>query len=425
MRPERAAAGRAGEGAGDNGRGRLARSDADLRPSPQPTETACVRRLVWTAYLVMAAEGFLVYAVGFITPYVERTLHVDPWLAALPNSCMALGLALGGILAKGMNRRIGAQGAVRAWLVLMAVAGLLLSAPVSIVVTIAGGTAFGVALGGWLVHVNGALGPGPRGALLLSRANLWSVAGGLVGPIVLSAAAGTIGWWFGTLTPVPFLVALAFVIPGSPARDVPAEAGAHEGPLPRAFWLAWAYLALCIGAEFSYVVWGSQVASARTGISTEAATGLASLYVVGMVGGRFAASLVHVGPRRSLAVLRAGTAVTALGAMVVWLAPGPALAGLGLFLGGLGMAPIYPFAASLALGHARHAPVRASARLTLASSSAIFSAPLLLGVVAGVTGVTGAWLLVVALLVAAFAAALRVAAPPEAVTAEPLEALPA
>jgi hypothetical protein len=27
-----------------------------------------VRRLIWTAYLVMGVEGFLIYAVGFITP---------------------------------------------------------------------------------------------------------------------------------------------------------------------------------------------------------------------------------------------------------------------------------------------------------------------------------------------------------------------
>lgn len=383
-----------------------------------------MRRLVWTAYLVMAAEGFLVYAVGFITPYVQATLHVEPWLAALPNSCMALGLAVGGMVAKRLNQRFGAQRAIRAWLVLMAVAGVLLSAPISIVVTIAGGGAFGIALGGWLVHVNGALGQGPRGALLLSRANLWSVAGGLVGPIVLSAAAASIGWWYGSLAPVPFLIALVFVIPGSPARDAPADAAVREPSLPRAFWLAWAYLALCIGAEFSYVVWGAQVASARTGISTEAATSLASLYVVGMVGGRLAASIVRVAPGRSLTVLRAGTAVTALGALVVWLAPDPALAGLGLLLGGLGMAPIYPFAASLALGHAPHAPVRASARLTFASSSAIFTAPLVLGVVAGATGVVGAWLIVLAILVSAFALGLRVTASAEPV-AEGLEVLPA
>ncbi len=383
-----------------------------------------MRRLIWTAYVVMAAEGFLVYAVGFITPFVRDTLHVEPWLAAMPNSLMAVGLGLGGVAARQLNTRFGAQRAIRAWLLLMSGAGLLLAMPVSIVVTMVGGLVFGVALGGWLVHVNSALGQGPRGGLLLTRANLSSVVGGLAGPLVLSAAAATIGWWYGTLAPLPVLVVLAFVIPGSPARDAPVAEGAPEPPLSREFWLSWVFLTLCIGAEFSYVVWGSQVAAARTGISTNAATGLASIYVVGMIGGRLAASFVHIGPGRSLLVVRAGTVLTALGAVVLWLAPHPELSALGLLLCGLGMAPIYPFAASLALAHAPAAPVRASARLTLASSSAIFTAPLLLGVVVSVTGIVGAWAIVLALLVVAFAVVLRVSAPAVAIE-QPAGVLPA
>ncbi len=381
-----------------------------------------MRRLIWTAYVVMVAEGFLVYAVGFITPFVRDTLHVEPWLAAMPNSLMAVGLGLGGAAARRLNTRLGAQRAIRAWLLLMSAAGLLLATPVSIVVTIAGGFLFGVALGGWLVHVNSALGQGPRGGLLLTRANLYSVVGGLIGPLVLSAAAATIGWWYGTLLPLPFLVVLAFVIPGSPAHDAPLGRGASEPPLSRAFWLSWVFLTLCIGAEFSYVVWGSQMATARTGITTEAATGLASLYVVGMVGGRSAASFVRVGPERSLLVLRAGTSLTALGALIVWLAPNAALAGVGLLLCGLGMAPIYPFAASLAIAHAPDAPVRASARLTLASSFAIFAAPLMLGVVVSATGIVVAWGIVLALLAMAFAVVLRVSVP--TVVIEPAGVLP-
>jgi len=48
-----------------------------------------VRRLIATAYLLMACQGFLVYAIGFITPYLERDLGAAPWLAAVPVSAMA------------------------------------------------------------------------------------------------------------------------------------------------------------------------------------------------------------------------------------------------------------------------------------------------------------------------------------------------
>lgn len=373
-----------------------------------------MRRLIWTAYLVMAAEGFLVYAVGFITPYVQASLHVAPWLAQMPNSLMAVGMLLGGTLARGINARYGADRTIRYWVLGFALSGVLLAAPVHVLVTIAGGFVFGASLGGWLVHVNSALGRGASGALLLMRANLWSVVGGLVGPLVLSAAASSVGWWYGVLTPVPFLLVLAFGTPGSPARDAAAETGQAEPSLPRAYWLAWLFLALCISAEFSYVVWGAQVVASRTGIPTEAATGLASLFVLGMVVGRLLASIARAGAARQLLVLRAGAAVTAVGAVLTWAAPQPWLAGLGLFLGGLGMSPIYPIGVSLALAHAPHAPIHASARLTLASGAAILSAPLVLGLVAGVAGIVAAWLIVVAILVGACALALGLRQPESA-----------
>jgi len=370
-----------------------------------------VRRLLWTAYTVMVFEGFLIYAVGFITPFVQATLRVDPWIASLPNSLMAVGMGLGGAAARRLNARFGAERAIRAWLVAMAVAAVLLAAPVHILVTIAGGVLFGAAAGGWLVHVNSALGQGPRGGLMLTRANLASVSGSLAGPLVLSLAAASIGWWYGALLPVPFVLALAFVTPGSPARDRPTDAGIAEPPLSREFWLAWLFLALCIGAEFSYVVWGAQIVSTRTGITTETATGLASAFVAGMVGGRLMASIVHIDNRRQLGVLRLGAALTLIGALVVWAATAPAVDAIGLFLGGLGMSAIYPYGASLALAHAPDAPVRASARLTLASSSSIFAAPLVLGLVAGTVGIVGAWAIVVVLLALALALVLRVGVP--------------
>lgn len=370
-----------------------------------------MRRLIWTAYVAMGGIGYLVYAVGFITPYLRHDLGVAPWVAALPNSAMAVGLGVGGVSARALNARLGAQRAARGWLLVMALGGVLLATPVSILVTIAGGFAFGASLGGTLVHVNSALGQGERGGLLLTRANLASNVAGVVGPLALSAAASGIGWWYGSLVPVPFLLALVLVMPGSPARDLRTGRDAVEPPLPGAFWLSWAFLTLGIGAEFSYVVWGSQVVAARTGLTQEAATGLASLFVAGMVGGRLAASLVGIGARRQLLVLRAGTAVTALGALVVWLAQRPEVAGAGLLLGGIGMAPIYPFAASLALAHAPDAPIRASARLTLASSVAIFTAPLVLGVAAGAVGVVGAWLIALAILAVAFVLVARATVP--------------
>lgn len=408
--------------------------------------------LTWTAYLLMACEGYLIYAVGFIAPFLRHDLGAAPWMAALPNSAMAAGLVGASMLTGRLNNRIGQRAAVRTWAALMGLAALLLAIPISILPILVGATLFGTSIGGVLVHVNSALGEGRRGGTLLTRANLWSVAGGLAGPLVLSAAATGIGWWYGLLAPVPFLAVLALVLPPSPARDRPAvtdpdrlaatdrerpatpdparraatarldrgapaagqpslAGGAVLGGLPRAYWLSWLFMTLLIGAEFSFVVWGSQVVSARAGIGDVAATGLASLYVAGMIAGRLALSTGLASEWRPTAVLRASTILAVAGAALTLLATEPTLAGLGLLLGGLGISPAYPLGASLAIMHAPGTPVLASARLTAASGAAIFSAPLGLGLVVGLAGVIGAWLLVLAMLALGLIVILRVPPP--------------
>jgi MFS family permease len=107
-----------------------------------------------------------------------------------------------------------------------------------------------------------------------------------------------------------------------------------------------------------------------------------------------------------------GTSVLAVaGALVLWVAPNPAVAGLGLLLGGLGSALVFPVTSSLALVFAPHAPVRASARLNLSWGFAILGAPMVLGLATGAVGITLAWGLTVALLGAAIMVILRVPRP--------------
>ena len=81
----------------------------------------------------MAGEGYLIYAVGFITPYVRADLKVPEWVAALPNSMMAIGMVSAGIFASRITARIGPRLAARAWASLMAVSAVLLAIPVNIV----------------------------------------------------------------------------------------------------------------------------------------------------------------------------------------------------------------------------------------------------------------------------------------------------
>ena len=370
-----------------------------------------MRVLNWTAYLLMVCGGYLIYAVGFIAPYLRQELGVPIWASALPNSAMAVGLLAGGVIAGRVNTRLGPRLAVRAWAGVMAASAALMAVAISIVPVLIGALLIGMSVSGMLVHVNSALGLGRRGGTMLARANVWSSVGGLAGPLVLAAVAVGAAWWLGSLVPIPLLVALVFVLPASPARDQPPAGDDAAAPLPRPYWMSWLILSLSVGAEFSFVVWGSQVVVDRSGISDVEATRLASLFVVGMVTGRLAVSAGLGHGSRSLPVLRGCAALAMVGAVVTLLATRPEVAGLGLLLGGLGISAIYPLSASLALAHAPGVPVRASARLTAASGSAILVVPFGLGLVAGLVGVEGAWLIVLGLLAAGLILALRIPPP--------------
>lgn len=371
-----------------------------------------LRRLTWTAYLLMVCEGYLIYSVGYITPYLQSELGAPSWAAAMPTSVMAIGLVVSGFIVNRIVRGVGSRAAIRLWITLMALSAVLMSLAVSILPILAGTLLLGIGISGVLVYVITSLADRANGVYLM-RAVLWSVVGGVLGPIALSGAARSIGWNLGPVLIVPVLLVLAVLIPASPARD--ASATADHGPEPalgRSYWLAWIYLALGVAAEFSFVTWGTQVAVAQAGLELADATALASLFVVGEVLGRLALS-GGPGSRVDLRMLLgAGTVLAAVGGGLLWLAGVPALAGAGMLLGGLGVAAMYPLTTRLAVAHAPQAPVKASARLTTASGMAIFTAPLLLGVVAGIAGVISAWALLIAVLVAALVVLRLIPRPP-------------
>jgi hypothetical protein len=370
------------------------------------------RRDAWTAYLLMVCQGFLFYTVGYVTPYVESELGAPTWASALPTTAMAVGLLAAAALVPRVVHAIGESGAVRLWAALLAIAAIAIAASASLPALLAGALVIGVAGAGSLTHAVTTFAGHRRGVLLI-RATLASVVGGVAAPLVLSAAARSVGWNLGVLAPVPLALALVVLVrsgrdalePGSmvPAGVAHAPGRRVEPPLGRAYWLAWTFLALCVAAESSFVAWGAQVAVVRTGIELADATALGSLFVVGMVTGRLILGLgagSQLAPRRLLAAM---AALAVAGGLLVWLGSWPVVTGLGLLAGGLGMAGVWATAAGVAVAAAPGSPVVAGARLNLATGGPMLVAPLLLGVVAGVGSVLVAWGAVIALLLAALA----------------------
>jgi hypothetical protein len=93
-----------------------------------------------------------------------------------------------------------------------------------------------------------------------------------------------------------------------------------------------------IAIEFSIVFWGATLIQRQTGVSTEAATLLAALFLGGMFVGRLAQS-AGVGTtgdvRRAAAI---GVVLAGTGAAIAWVSTSAPVSGAALFIAGLGVA---------------------------------------------------------------------------------------
>jgi MFS family permease len=174
--------------------------------------------------------------------------------------------------------------------------------------------------------------------------------------------------------------------------------------------MIWLFLVLAVSIEFSFVFWGSTMVARRTGSSSADATLLVSLFVVGMFAGRAAIGRGLGAGRAPRGILAAGLVIVLLGAGLIWVATTPLLAGLGLFLGGLGTAGLWPIGIAFALQSAPKAQFEASARSTLGSGLAVLIAPSALGLLADNVGVVSAWPVI--LLVAAAGLVVVAVTPP-------------
>jgi fucose permease len=183
--------------------------------------------------------------------------------------------------------------------------------------------------------------------------------------------------------------------------------------LPGQYWFAWLAIALSVSIEFSFVYWGSTIVSKRTGISSADATLMASLFVVGMFLGRGAIGRGFGAGRAPQVMQAAGYIVALTGASLMWASTIPALSAIGLLVGGLGTAGLFPIGLTVALQSAPKAQLQAAARATLASGCAVLLAPSGLGLAADAVGVVAAWTIIPAIAIVGLAV---VAVTPRSIT---------
>lgn len=349
-------------------------------------------RAKWLAFSYLALWGFLLYGLGNATPYLRDDLRLSAFEAGLHASALAFGVLVAGATADFLGRTVGLSRLIDLSVAYFATAvALIMLAPV-LPVSLCGAFLLGLGGGtlGTQVNVELSRFGQAQSRILLSQANGFSMVAAAAAPVAIGLAASILhAWRLALLLPIVAFVALTALRPRGQGRS--ASVHAPKARLPLSYWVIWLTLVIGVSIEFSFVFWGSTIVALRTGISNADATLLASLFVAGMFAVRTVVGSGVGSARSPLALLAAGLVVVMVGASLTWISTTPVLSGLGLLLGGCGVATLWPVGVTVALHTAGVGHLQASARATLGSGLAILIAPAMLGLVGDAVGVVAAW----------------------------------
>jgi hypothetical protein len=311
-------------------------------------------------------------------------------------------MLLAGLAGNRVTLAFGRRGTLMAGLAGLASGSVLLVAGRSTIVTLSGALLMGTLGTLVLVLVPAILADehGARRAVALSEANVVSSTSAMLAPLLVGALANTsLGWRAALLLSLLLLAPLALQLRGLtlPASSQAGPAVPSAGRLPHGYWAYWLVLVGCVSMEFCMIFWTADFLHLVAHVPRALASALVSVFLGAMLLGRLAGSgLTRLFPPDRL--LLPALAIVGAGFPLYWLAPLTPIRIVGLFLSGAGIANLYPLVLSLAIGAAPGASALASARATLASATAIGTAPLLLGWLADRSGIDRAYGVMVALL---------------------------
>lgn len=364
-------------------------------------------RFTWLAYLALAFYAYFLNVLGPITPFLKEELRLSYTVSSFHFTAFAVGILLIGLGGHLLVQRIGRWRSLWIGVVGMSLSALLLLSGRSPVITI--GASFLMGLVGSLILaiVPAALsdGHGELRAVALSEANMISSVVATAAPLMVGWFARSMGNWRLALGIVAFSPILMFLSLGkgtSSTETSPTEERTqYNGPLPRLFWIYWVAIVLAVSVEFCMIFWSADYLEHVLDLVKADAARAVSLFLAAMILGRVSGSRL-VQRFSTQSVVTVSILIASIGFLIFW-STKSVLAGLsGLFITGLGVASLYPLLLSLTIGAANGNTVRASARTTLASGTAILALPLVLGRLADAVGIRSAYGVVVLLLVSAF-----------------------
>lgn len=358
--------------------------------------------VTWTGFSLMGVWAMFLYFVGPAAGAIGSDLGLSDAATGSIGTALAAGTVSSALLGPPAVRRWGRRGTLLRVLPGLAAAALLLALSGRYVGVLAAVAGIGL-LGAITANTaTAALADHHRRhpARAITEANAAASWLGVVSPALLGAALALPTGWQGAALVLAWLPLLALLRvrglpagrtaaptppPGDPSRPLPSG----RMRLPAVFWLALIVVACSVSMEFIITFWAAPLIGQRTGASLPAAAGALSLLTLGMALARtFAAPLASHYPIPRLII--GCNLLAAAGLAGLLAARSYPAAAAALLVIGLGLSLLFPYAQAWALELAGRGLDRAVALTAVAAGLALGLAPLLLGLLAGGVGLTGA-----------------------------------
>ncbi len=339
-------------------------------------------RITWLNYAMLGFYAYALNILGPVTPFLRDELGLSYTVGSFHFSAFAAGTVVAGAFGERIARRFGAQRVF--WMgsvgIVAGCFGLASgrSAPVTVASALAMGTLGSVTFS--LIPVALTNHHPERRLRALTEANFVASGCSIVAPFLVSFFAGrSVGWRAALWVAGIVWLTLRLVFPRSVSiPDIDAGERRVRVSFGARFWLRWTVVFLVVGVEFCILFWGPDYLRSAFSLSGARSAAVVGLVLVGMFAGRAAGSvLLKVVSARALFFAALLLFFAGIGG-VYSARTIPLLRGSALLIG-LGIANLYPVALECGL---KEVPLReqaASARIVMASGTAILSFPVLVG----------------------------------------------
>lgn len=369
-------------------------------------------RLTWLVYLLYGSWCLVWGLVGPVMPFLRAELGLNYAQAALHFSALALGVLLAGFIGHRVIQHLGLAGTIKVGVSAIA-AGIfcvLLGGAAAVTISGAllastGGTFMAQAI---VAGMNKRF--GDHRARAIAELNVSGSTFAAIAPLTVAAILSLgMGWKAAFAVPLALMGALLLLSRAADFGSLNLQSfdGGHLPALPRAYWLYFVVIFLSVAGEWSVGFWCPEFVEKVLHTSRVDACNALSVFMAAMLAGRIGGTRL-MGATTLRWLLSCSVLGAACGFLIFWLSKSMMGCLAGLAILGLGNANVYPLALSAAIGVSGKNGTEAAARMSLSTGSAIFLAPLILGMMADWLGLFWAHAMVACLFVLAAIVTLAV-----------------